>query len=125
VGRPVFGFNLPWRFSSRWWDWGNRANDFQGLWAAEENLLSVFPGVHGPPFPLRLHHGTGHDKEGYEHPGRVPRSRLLTFEEGSDSVRVQCYRHTNDYARQGWYPRADRRVALARPFNWPAWPAGK
>ena len=28
-------------------------------------------------------------------------SRLLTFEDGSDEVRVQCYLHTSQYAPQG------------------------
>src|ERR1019366_3620233 len=52
VGRPAFGLStFPWLFSSRRWECGNRASDFQGLWATEENLLSVFLGVHSPSFP--------------------------------------------------------------------------
>ena len=38
----------------------------------------------------------------------VPMSRLLTFEDGSADVRVQCYLHTSEYAPQGWYAPAER-----------------
>jgi hypothetical protein len=46
-----------------------------------------------------------------------PMSRLLTFEEGSDQVRVQCYLHTSDHAPQGWYAAAERWLPLGRPFH--------
>jgi hypothetical protein len=49
----------------------------------------------------------------------VPKSRLLTFEEGSREVRVRCYLHTSHYAPQGWYARAERRFQLRRPFRLP------
>ena len=35
-------------------------------------------------------------------------SRLLTFEDGSDEVLVQCYLHTSQYAPQGWYGPSER-----------------
>ena len=44
----------------------------------------------------------------------VPMSRLLTFEDGSDEVLVQCYLHTSQYAPQGWYGPSERRVRLNR-----------
>jgi len=69
---------------------------------------------------LTLYHGTGHDKDGHDHPGRVPMSRLFTLEEGSNMVRVQCYLHTSGFGKQGWYPRAERRLALSQPFQWSA-----
>ena len=47
----------------------------------------------------------------------VPMSRLLTFTDGSDEVRVQCYLHTSTFAPQGWYAPAERRVRLGRPFR--------
>jgi len=47
----------------------------------------------------------------------LPMSRLLTFVEGSDQVRVQCYLHTSDHAPQGWYPKAERTLKLAKPFR--------
>jgi hypothetical protein len=46
----------------------------------------------------------------------VPMSRLLTFNPGSDEMRVQCYLHTSDHAPQGWYEPAERVVKLSRPF---------
>jgi hypothetical protein len=48
----------------------------------------------------------------------VPMSRLLTFVDGSPSVRVQCYLHTSQYAPQGWYPKAERTLQLSKPFRW-------
>ena len=47
----------------------------------------------------------------------TPLSRLLTFEEGQDTVRVQCYLHTDDYAPQGWYDPAERTISLRRAFS--------
>ena len=44
----------------------------------------------------------------------VPMSRLLTFEDGSDEVLVQCYLHTSQYAPQGWYGPAERTIRLNR-----------
>jgi hypothetical protein len=48
----------------------------------------------------------------------MPMSRLLTFVDGSPSVRVQCYLHTSHYAPQGWYPKAERTLHLSKPFLW-------
>lgn len=56
---------------------------------------------------LSKHHGSQN----------VPMSRLLTFEDGSDEVRVQCYLHTSDYAPQGWYPSAERKLRLSKAFQ--------
>lgn len=47
----------------------------------------------------------------------VPMSRLLTFTDGSAKVRVQCYLHTSDYAKQGWYRKAERVIELGKPFR--------
>jgi hypothetical protein len=49
---------------------------------------------------------------------RSPMSRLLTFTEGSDEVRVQCYLHTDDFAPRGWRREAERIVKLGKPFRW-------
>ena len=51
----------------------------------------------------------------------VPLSRLLTFEEGSDKVKIRCYLHTSDYAPQGWYSPAERTVTMGKPFTLDAW----
>lgn len=49
-----------------------------------------------------------------------PISRLLTFTDGSDEVRVQCYMHTSEHAPQGWYDKVERTLKLSRPFRAPA-----
>jgi hypothetical protein len=49
----------------------------------------------------------------------VPMSRLLTFREGSDIVRVRCYLHTSQYAPQGWYAPAERTLKLRHRFEGP------
>ncbi len=46
----------------------------------------------------------------------VPMSRLLSFEKGSDVVTVRCYLHTDDYAPQGWYDKAQREAPLRTAF---------
>lgn len=45
-----------------------------------------------------------------------PSSRLLTFTEGSDQVRVQYYLHTNDFYYQGWYEQAETMITISKPF---------
>jgi hypothetical protein len=50
----------------------------------------------------------------------VPRSWLLTFNEGSDEVSARCYLHTSEYAPQGWYDKFDRVIKLSRPFKMPS-----
>ncbi len=47
----------------------------------------------------------------------IPMSRLFTFEEGSDEVRVQCYLHTSQYAPQGFYAPSERVLKLRRAFE--------
>lgn len=47
----------------------------------------------------------------------LPMSRLLSFTEGSDQVRVRCYLHTREFAAQGWYAKAERTLKLPRPFQ--------
>ena len=48
----------------------------------------------------------------------VPMSRVLTFTPGSNELRMRCYMHTDDYAPQGWYDKAERTLTLSRPFEW-------
>ena len=50
----------------------------------------------------------------------VPRSWQLTFTEGSNAVSARCYLHSNDYAPQGWNPKADRTFQLSKPFRMPS-----
>lgn len=48
----------------------------------------------------------------------VPKSRLLTFSEGSRDVRIRCYMHTSEFMSQGWYEGAERTVKLTKEFHW-------
>jgi hypothetical protein len=50
----------------------------------------------------------------------VPMSRLLTFCEGSNKVRVQCYLHTDQHAPRGWYEGVEKTLRMAKPFEWRA-----
>jgi hypothetical protein len=47
----------------------------------------------------------------------APSSRLLTFTEGSDELRIQYYLHTNDYFYPGWYADEEVTVKLSKPFT--------
>jgi len=47
----------------------------------------------------------------------VPMSRLLSFNTGSDTVKVRCYLHTDDYAPQGWYDKVQCDAPLRRSFE--------
>jgi hypothetical protein len=64
---------------------------------------------------INVAHLTRYHPPPLEH--RVPRSWLLTFTEGSDEVRAQCYLHSNEYASQGWYAKVERVVRLSKPFR--------
>jgi len=55
----------------------------------------------------------------YHGAANVPKSRLFTFADGSDRVRVRCYLHTDDHAPRGWYHKAERTLTLGRPFRAP------
>ena len=47
----------------------------------------------------------------------VPKSRVLTFTEGSDEVRVRCYMHTDEFRTQGWYADDEQVLKLSQPFT--------
>ena len=51
---------------------------------------------------------------------QVPRSWLLTFTVGSREITAQCYLHGDEFAPQGWYPKAERKFALSKPFEAPS-----
>ena len=49
----------------------------------------------------------------------VPMSRLLTFNPDSEKVSVQCYLHTNQHAKAGWYGKAEKTISLNKKFQEP------
>lgn len=57
---------------------------------------------------LTKYHGARH---------AAPMSRLFEFEDGSETARVRCYLHTNDFASQGWYDPEERVVPLRMAFQ--------
>jgi hypothetical protein len=65
---------------------------------------------------LTQHHGNSRVRQEGVLP-LCPMSRLLTFTEGSDQVKVQCYHHTSTYAPQGWYAPAERTIKIGKPFQ--------
>ena len=51
---------------------------------------------------------------------QIPRSWLLTFTVGRREITAQCYLHGDEFAPQGWYPMAERKIALSKPFEAPS-----
>jgi hypothetical protein len=47
----------------------------------------------------------------------MPMSRLLTFTDGSDEVRVRCYLHSDEHAAQGFYKKAERVMKIGKKFR--------
>jgi hypothetical protein len=106
------------------------AQAFERYLAAHPGAIHLWLGGHTHTHPDDRTGGRSHVERKWEvnfanvaalsrHHGRtnVPMSRLFTFEEGSDTVRVQCYLHTSDYAPQGWYAPAERQLPLGKPFR--------
>ena len=60
---------------------------------------------------LTEHHGVSENQ--------VARSWLLTFTDGSDEVKAQCYLHSDKYAPQGWYDKVARTIKLPKAFRMP------
>jgi hypothetical protein len=105
---------------------------FEDYLAAHPGSVDLWLGGHTHTHPDDTHGGKSHieTKWGgthfinvaclsrYHGPANVPKSRLLTFAEGSDEVRVGCYMHTSEFLPQGWYAAAERVLKLSRPFSW-------
>jgi hypothetical protein len=107
------------------------AQRFEQYLAAHPGAAAVWLGGHTHTRPDDTHGGKSHVETKWgthfinvagltrHHGGQsVPQSRLLTFEDGSNRLRVQCYMHTSHYRPQGWYDAAERSLTLSRPFRW-------
>jgi hypothetical protein len=110
--------------------------------AAFENVLTAAPaatalwlGAHTHTTPDDTHGGKSHIENRWgttfvnvsgltqfhgPSENQVARSWLLTFTEGSDEVKAQCYLHADGYAPQGWYDKVGRTIKLPKPFRMPA-----
>ena len=106
------------------------AQAFEEYLSNAEGAIDVWLGAHTHLSPARTTGGRSflEEKWGayfinaaalsrYHNPLIVPpSSRLLTFTDGSDKVRVQYYLHTNDFYYQGWYEDAEATLTLSKPF---------
>ena len=88
----------------------NPDDTFGGKSHIERRWNTTFINVAG----LTRFHGKPEDLQ-----NRVPRSWLLTFTDGSDTVSARCYLHSNEFAPQGWYVKSERVIKLSKPFRLP------
>ena len=107
------------------------AQAFEGYLAANPGAIDLWLGGHTHTNPDDRFGGRSHIEQKWDvnfinvcaltrhHASitTVPLSRLFTFTDGSDEVRVQCYLHTSEYAPQGWYGPAQRAIRLGKPFR--------
>jgi len=105
------------------------AQSFEKHLAANPGAIDLWIGGHSHMLPNAVVGDRTHLERKWEvnflnccaltkyHGGRAPMSRLLTFVDGSDRVRVQCYLHTSTFAPQGWYPKAERTLQLSTAFR--------
>ena len=103
---------------------------FEGYLADSPNAIDIWLGAHTHISPARETGGRKYleRKWGvnfinvaalsrYHNPLIVPpSSRVLTFTEGSDQVKVQYYLHSNDFYFQGWYEDAEVTITISKPF---------
>ncbi len=107
------------------------AQAFERYLAAHPGAIDLWLGGHTHAKPDDRHGGRSHLERKWDvnfinvaaltryHGGRnaMPMSRVLTFTEGANKVRVQCYLHTSEYAPQGLYKKAERFMELSKPFR--------
>jgi len=114
-----------------WVDAKPDAQAFERYLAANPGAIDLWLGGHTHTHPDDRRGGRSHVEQkwgvhfvnvaaltryhGYQH--SMPMSRLFTFTEGSDQVRVQCYLHTAEYRPQGWYKKVERVLTLSKPFR--------
>ncbi len=114
-----------------WVDGKHDAQAFEHYLAANPGAIDLWLGGHTHTNPDDRKGGRGHIERkwgvhfanvsaltrchGHRH--STPMSRLFTFTEGSNQVRVQCYLHTSQYRPQGWYEQAERLLELGKPFQ--------
>ena len=117
-----------------WVDGKPDAQAFEQYLAAKPNAIDVWFGGHTHTNPDDRMGGRSHIERKWDvnfincaalsryHARKttLPMSRLLTFTEGSDQVRVQCYLHTSQHAPQGWYPKVEQTIRIRQPFQMPS-----
>jgi hypothetical protein len=107
------------------------AQAFENHLAQNQGSVALWLGGHTHTHPDDVLNGRSHIEQKWgttfvnvaslsrHHAGKttMPISRLFTFTEGSDQVRIQCYLHTSDHAPQGWYQKAERTISIGKPFR--------
>lgn len=114
-----------------WLDDKPDAQAFEGYLAENPGAIDLWLGAHTHTNPDDRKGGRGHVERKWGvnfvnvsaltrchgHRRSTPMSRLFTFTEGSQEVRVQCYLHTSQYKPQGWYDSAERTIELGQVFH--------
>ena len=111
-----------------WVDGKPDAQAFERYLEAHPGAIAMWLGGHTHTSPDDTYGGKSHIETKWgvhflnvsalsEHHGRtnIPMSRVLAIQ--GNQVRVRCYLHTSKFAPQGWYPKAERTLALAKPFR--------
>ena len=106
------------------------AQAFEDYLAENPGAIDIWLGGHTHTHPDDTYGGKSHAEtkwgthfinvaclSRYHGTTNVPKSRLFTFIDGSDRVRVQCYMHTGEFLPQGWYEKEERLLRLSRPFR--------
>lgn len=114
-----------------WLDDKPDAQAFEGYLAEHPGAIDLWLGGHTHTGPDDRTGGRSHIERKWDvnfanvsaltryHVGKttVPMSRLFTFTEGSQEVKVQCYLHTDQFQPVGWYDAAERVIRLGKTFR--------
>ena len=105
------------------------AQAFESYLAEHPGAIDLWIGGHTHSYPDDCLNGRTHVERKWgatfinccaltqHHAGRSPMSRLLTFTEGSNVVRVQLVLHTDRFAPRGFCDAYERTVRLGKPFR--------
>ncbi len=106
------------------------AQAFEQYLAEHPSAVDIWLGGHTHAHPDDTYGGKSHVEEKWgthfinaaclsRHHGstNVPKSCVLTFQQGSSDVRVRCYMQTDEFLPQGWYEKAERCLKLNRVFR--------
>ncbi len=113
-----------------WLDDQPDAQAFEGYLAAHPGAIDLWLGGHTHTEPEDRKGGRSHIERKWDvnfanvsalsrhhaHKTTLPMSRLFTFTEGSNEVKVQCYLHSDQLQPVGWYEPAERVIKLGKAF---------
>ncbi len=114
-----------------WVDGKPDAQAFENYLAENRGAIDLWLGAHTHTTPDDRKGGRSHIERKWDtifvnvsaltrchgHQHSTPMSRLFTFTEGSDQVRVQCYLHTSQHKPEGWYAKVEKTLPLSKPFQ--------